>query len=113
MKLGELINQLNDIKADLVHHQDMSEHDAENVDVRLAFQPHWPLQYNIGQVTTNEVDLGGCIGECDTCPDNKYCDMAFKDHGNEEGLVVYIAEAGQVSNAPYLPRAACRALDWG
>lgn len=60
----------------------LSEHD-DDTEVRLAFQPSWPLQYHAGGVAADD-----------------------------ETNVVYISEGGQVYDTPYLPGNVSEQLGW-
>lgn len=61
----------------------------EDAEVRLAFQPNWPLQHTI--------DGWNGVGRAD-----------FEDGTT----VIYIAESGQDRDAPYLPKEAREAIGW-
>lgn len=79
MTVNELIEQL----------QEIAEDGYGETDVRLAFQPNWPLQFEVGRVTAP--------------------DEAGEGHPDEESAeepvpVVYIAEGGHPhSGSPYAP----------
>ena len=81
-RLSQLIEALTDIQASL----------DEGVDpeVRLAHQPHYPLQFAVGAVALVEDE----------------------EEEDDDDPVVYIGEGGEVRSSPYLPGAAARALDW-
>jgi len=89
MTIRELIEALENAAEDCI--------DGKDAEVRLAFQPSWPLQYKI-QDNGIVVVPGG--------------------EGDEEGDmdlpadVVYIGEGGQLYNDPYLPGAVARELGW-
>lgn len=98
-------------------------------EVRLAFQPTWPLQFRVGSVAEasecDRCDLG--LVECAKCdgtgaadetprPDGRPCSWC-QGEGTEEcdhsgaDSVVYLGEGGQCSD-PYLPGAASIELGW-
>jgi hypothetical protein len=54
-----------------------------DVEVRIAQQPSWPLQYHVGAIVQDETTG-----------------------------VVYLAEAGQVYDEPYLPAHVAELLGW-
>lgn len=99
MTVGELIQYL----------QDYCEGSEE---VRLAHQPSYPLQFHLGQPELVEL-YEDCdhIEDCedDDCP----CDCGA--HGCAEAeaqVVLYLPEAGDIYDTPYLPGEAARALGW-
>jgi hypothetical protein len=112
MKVQELVQELEQFDPD--------------AEVRLAFQPSWPLQYHVGGVAedgghVHTVDIHEdedgreyfCTDE--DCPTGETWDEEPRDWqlGRADGpKVVYVAEAGQVSDAPYLPGSASTALGW-
>jgi hypothetical protein len=115
MKLSELLDTLAEAQAEAGE-----ENDPE---VRLAFQPNWPFQYEVGDVRA--VDLGApdpeglpecesCEGEgCETCEGTGHA----LDNGNHvEEFVIFLAEGGQHYDAhydaPYLPGVAATELGW-
>lgn len=61
----------------------------ENAEVRLAIQPNYPFQHDVKTVIE--------------------CDVEVRDKTER---VVYIAEAGQNYDAPYLPGEASAELGW-
>src|SRR5690606_4199185 len=73
-----------------------------DAEVRLAVQPHYPFQHSIAGVCWPE--------EPDTCPD---CGGAYVagpgddpcqcDERPTDAEIVYLAEGGQIAEAPYLP----------
>src|SRR5262245_5973655 len=101
-------------------------------EVRLAFQPHWPLQYHIGEVV--ECSEFEEQEELDHCRDDLHELQRMQARGEEVSLheksmllkeikelseeaakaprVVWIAEGGQLRDAPYLPGAAQSELGW-
>ena len=95
MKIAELISELQEIEQEC----------GEDTEVRLAFQPSWPLQYNIGQV----VIVGGDQFEVD---DDYYEEGDENYNDAPEEPIIYISEAGQVYDSPYLSGAASTALGW-
>lgn len=62
-------------------------------EVRLAIQPNYPFQHTIADVV--EVDLEG-----------------EEDDDGDSQPIVYIAEGGQLYEAPYLPGAVSQELGW-
>lgn len=78
----------------------LSEFDPE-AEVRLAHQPEYPFQYHVGEIV--EVETGG-VDE-----DGDEVDLGGKV---ESGSVVYIGEAGQVYDRPYLPGVVSYELGW-
>jgi hypothetical protein len=71
MTVSELIDRLRDLEGE----------GLGECEVRLAFQPNWPLQFEIGGVTEPPMDA------------------------EAEGLpVVYIAEGSSITESPYAPR---------
>lgn len=65
-----------------------------DTEVRLAIQPNYPFQHTIAQVIEVEVEP--------TC----------EEDGDETQTVVYIAEGGQLYEAPYLPGEVSQDLGW-
>ena len=63
--------------------------DEDKTEVRLAIQPSYPFQHGIDRVTA----LDAVTLEVDE-------------------KIVYIAESGQISEAPYLPQAVKEELGW-
>lgn len=109
MKVHELISEL-----------EMFDEDA---DIRLAFQPSWPLQYEISGVVEDRGHRHEPVFIHDDDSDVWYCDDSDCDAewdreprdyelGGDGPAVVYIAEGGQFYDAPYLPGSAQDALGW-
>jgi hypothetical protein len=111
--------------------------DADDAEVRLAFQPSWPLQYHIGDValpdagdlssldlynagTGNEQEWylsDGDEGDVGGPYDSREAALRAMDEmaAAEREVhppVVYIAEGGQVYDTPYLPAHVSRELGW-
>lgn len=113
MKVLELIQLLEDM--------------PEEAEVRLAFQPNYPLQYNVGDVAIDEghvhsvefvvdPDAWYCADDdCDAEWDHEPLDheLGLKRSPDEVPGIVYIGEAGQIYDEPYLPGSAAQALGWG
>jgi len=100
MNVSELIEMLEDM-----------DQDAE---VRLAFQPNWPFEHEIGEV----LDMSQAESYCEECGilwdahnenENACEEERPKDEGDDNANIVYIAEAGQIG---YLPGNASNALGW-
>lgn len=109
---------------ELIHALSQVDHTAE---VRLAFQPDWPLEYNVGQVATGGSELadtevlrdddGWCLerygeqfeGPFETAElaQAKLDELLAK--AQEGNPTVYIGEGGQLG---YLPTDAAKALGW-
>lgn len=73
MRLGEIVDQLEDLRAEL----------GDDADVRLAFQPSWPLQFDVADVVIDDLTN-----------------------------IVYIAEGGSVVDDPYVPEIVQEELGW-
>lgn len=84
MQVAELIEALEDFDPD--------------TEVRLAIQPSYPFQHTIAEVVEVDLSEGG--------------EDEDDDDDGETGIVVYIAEGGQLYSAPYLPGAASEELGW-
>jgi hypothetical protein len=108
MNIRELIEALESVAQD----------HGDEVDVRIADQPAWPFEYEIGQVEsvdlnneTCEVCEGKGVEGGETCEN---CDGSgiYREEGSdgEPEMVVYISTANQIG---YLPHAAVEALNWG
>lgn len=78
----------------------LSDFDPE-AEVRLAHQPGYPFQYHIGEIV--EVDAQG---------EDEDGDEVDLGGGVESETVVYIGEAGQVYDRPYLPGVVAYELGW-
>lgn len=75
MTLTELLDILNHIA---------EENDPDEIEVRQAHQPGWPLEYSIGQIACIEGDA-------------------------EDKPIVYLGEGNQIG---YLPGRVCQELGW-
>ncbi len=108
MNVGEMIAELEGLD--------------EDTEVRLAFQPSWPLQYHVAdvlEVAADEHDVGE-YGVCDTCGAD-FSDLDDPTAAVEQHLsdtagtgkkVVYVSEGGQLYDEPYLPGHVARELGW-
>lgn len=80
MNVNEMIERL----------QEIAEVGFGECEVRLAFQPRWPLQFTIGGIATPD-DASRAAGEPDEEPD-------------DADSVVYITEGGHPDDdSPYAP----------
>jgi hypothetical protein len=101
--------------------ESITEEYGDEVDVRVADQPAWPFEYEIGQVEA--VDLSK--EECEVCrgtgfedrSSNEKCENCdgtgiYREEGSdaESEMVVYISTANQIG---YLPSPVTEALGWG
>ena len=96
--------------------------DAPDAEVRLAFQPNYPLQYHVGDVAIDEGhrhapepdgDAWYCADpDCEKEWNREPRDFELGGDDAEASGVVYIGERGQVYDAPYLPGSAAQALGW-
>ncbi len=93
MTLRDLIDSLTEL----------AEEHGDDVEVRLAHQPNWPLEYAIG-----EVAAAGPDADEDEDDDEDGEPEAADDDDAE--TVIYIGEGQQLG---YLGGAASRALGWG
>ena len=69
----------------------------EDVEVRLAMQPAWPMQHTIHDVLLVEA------GEYEH--EDAYAEEVEED-------VVYLVDGGQMYEAPYLPGVASSKIGW-
>ena len=103
LTVGELRDALEDLDDDM--------------EVRLAFQPHWPLQFQADtpQVVSVAVD-GSEPEDCPECEGNgcEGCGGTGQVHATDAETVdiLYLPEGGQVSDSPYLPGDVIRELGW-
>jgi len=88
----------------------------EDAEVRLAFQPRYPLQFRVGEVAAatlpedeaSDTECRECGGDgCEECGGTG---IDLPDGETHE--IVYIGEGSDIREAPYLPGAAARALGW-
>jgi hypothetical protein len=100
MNVGELIQYLQN-------------HCEGTEEVRIASQPSYPMQYHIGEPEL--VELYPDCEHVDDCEDlDCRCDCgAHMCEDVEAEVIVYLPEAGQVYEAPYLPSYAAAVLGWG
>jgi hypothetical protein len=85
-----------------------------DMEVRIAQQPSWPFEYNIGQVVgPDEITMRH--REEEECPEHDGylighagCDVELAEEDTPK--VIYIGEAGQIG---YLPGMVKDALGWG
>ena len=103
----------------------LGQYDGEQ-EVRLAFQPSWPLAFNVGQVSSSdefvdedEDSFEAYHAECDGYDGGDYCpECSEQDEGNDEdedddAPIVWIAEGGHPGNdSPYAPKAAFETNCW-
>jgi hypothetical protein len=87
MMLDDLIGKLTDLRDEI--ESNLGETGVAATDVRLAIQPGYPMQHLIA----------------DTDPV-----WVVDDEAGE--VVVYLADAGQPSDAPYLPGQVSELLGW-
>jgi hypothetical protein len=114
MTVGELIGQLQDLDPD--------------TEVRIASQPHWPFEYSISAVSTNDpayfvtyYDNGWfVVDDNEDSQDNEHFVAGpFEDSGlaevrmneiiSSKETIVYLAEGTQLG---YLPIEARHAVGW-
>lgn len=104
----------------------LEQYDGEQ-EVRLAFQPNWPLAFEIGNVVSQdefeaEIDEDSFDGYHARCENfgigSGYCvpcgeheegvgpdhDTRHLDGQDEEQPIVWITEGGHPSDSPYAPR---------
>lgn len=86
MNIREFIEELESI----------AESEGDEIEVRLAFQPEWPFEYNVRSIEF--VENPASSEDEDDEIDNE-----------ENRGVVYIVEAGQIG---YLPSGAAREIGW-
>lgn len=100
----------------------------EDAEVRLAIQPQWAMQHHIGNVILDnghqhewnyerieDTALWLCTDpDCDAESDTDERPPANDATGDdtEDVGVVYIGEAGQLYDHPYLPGSAAAELGW-
>lgn len=98
----------------------LEQYDGEQ-EVRLAFQPNWPLAFEIGQVVSQdefeaEIDedsFEGMHARCEGYNFTDYC-TACGEHNEDFGPeddedvqpIVWITEGGHPSDSPYAPKGA-------
>jgi hypothetical protein len=87
VSLADLIGRLQDLQTDIA--ATLSEDAAAAAEVRLARQSAWPMQHH----------LSGS-------------DPVWNVDPESGDVTVYLAEAGQVHDAPYLPGDVAEALGW-
>lgn len=92
MLLTELIEKLQNIQAEIAN--DLGENAAEDAVIRLAIQPNYPMQH----IIPDDHDLVYVVEE--------------ETDWNDQQVVAYIPEGGQLRNAPYLPGNVSDALGW-
>jgi len=121
MTAAELIERLEDMNPD--------------AEVRLTFQPSWPLVFTAAEVVTGAGECPDCDGEgavpcpdcegvtdpdhnCKRCGDDEMieCDRCTdirNGYGDDaEAKIVYLAAGNHPDDSPYLPGDASRALGW-
>lgn len=76
----------------------------DEMEVRIAHQPEWPLQYTISEVIDTPIfDQDDLLDD----PDN---DEVIVPDDCER--VAYIVEGSQHRDNPYLPYSVCSAIGW-
>ena len=105
MNVSELIELLEDM--------------PEDAEVRIAHQPSWPFQLDIGEVIGCDLskpcaDDRACTDCGDTDCGDPDCNPEINDDDGESNVVVYIVEAGQHrgESGPYLPGIVAEELGW-
>ena len=81
--------------------QALADDGYEDAPVRLAFQPNWPLAFDVGNITVLDEDAG------DVEPDDDVEDIEDWDAlpAPPERSVVWIADGGHPDGvSPYAPR---------
>lgn len=96
MTIRELIEELTDLA---------DEH-GDDAEVRLAFQPRWPLEYTVGRDVV-AVTFAAPL-DADYVDDAEDSDDAVADE-DHAGTIVYLGEGRQVG---YLPGVAATELGW-
>ena len=76
----------------------------DDMEVRLAHQPSWPLQYKVADVIEAPVFDSEDLG------DEEENDTVIVPE--DAPRYAYIVEAGQVYDAPYLPYSVQAAIGW-
>jgi len=81
MTVNEMIERL----------QEVAEDGFGECDLRLAFQPNWPLQFTVGGIAT---------------PDDAYEDEEERESTQEDDAagIVYIYEGHHPDDSPYAPK---------
>jgi len=77
------------------------EYEYGDAEVRLAFQPSWPLQFNLSRTIVSPLDL-----------EDEEEDDEPAEGDEPKRSIVYLAEAGQPYETPYVPGVVSRALGW-
>lgn len=77
----------------------------DEMEVRIAHQPSWPLQYTVS-------DLVECaVFDEEDLEDDEENDTVVVPEGSER--IAYIVESSQVYDDPYLPYSVRAAIGWG
>ena len=111
MNLANLIESLQDLLDSGI---------SPDAEVRIAQQPHWPLQTTVQKVICvdiNQTDPDDVRTAQDILddPDSDPIDIKTANEileGGAENNVVYIVEGNQVYENPYLPGVVCEELGW-
>lgn len=96
MTLDELIEQLQEIRDTQV--------DGGSIEVRIAFQPNYPLAADIATVTFLDGDPDD---RCDSHAQDEWCEDCEPEE-NEQFIWIAATDTVRRSESPYAPRAA-----WG
>lgn len=83
MTVAQLIEQLQDLGEEMLE-----------AEVRIAIQPSWPLQYNVGSRLVTSADLATRQSDEDEDEDTDI---------DEEKLIVWITEGSSCDDSPYAP----------
>jgi hypothetical protein len=104
MTLNELIEKLTEVR------DRYGDYVGQYAEVRLAIQPHYPLQSTLEGVVairphTSDIDaLGDELDSLDEDDPDRESLQAMMDELVEDNLpVIYLAEGSQVADDPYAP----------
>lgn len=79
----------------------------DELEVRIAHQPSWPLQYTVSEVVECSVF------DHDDLEDDEENDTVIVPEANATERIAYIVEGSQVHDDPYLPYSVRAAIGWG
>ena len=83
--------------------QALADDGYEDAPVRLAFQPSWPLAFEVGNITVLDEDAGD--RDPDDDEDDDGVPLPDSDDADPTRPVVWIADGGHpYSASPYAPR---------